>query len=69
MPRKQKAVALTAAVLSTSMFWLFPAPAQAVCVDDSNPDPIHGCSMCYPTYEDVGPVRVPTGYYCLHNEP
>jgi hypothetical protein len=66
--RKVRAIALTA-FLSASLLWMFPVPAQAVCVDESNPDPVHGCSMCYPTYEDIGPLRVPTGYYCLHDEP
>lgn len=68
MARKVRAVALTA-FLSASLLGIFPVPAQAVCVDESNPDPVHGCSMCYPTYEDIGPLRVPTGYYCLHEEP
>ena len=68
MARKMRAVASTA-ILASSLLWMFPAPAHAVCVDESNPDPIRGCSMCYPTYEGVGPLRVPTGYYCLHEDP
>lgn len=68
MARKVRAIALTA-FLSASLLGMFPVPAQAVCVDESNPDPVHGCSMCYPTYEDIGPLRVPTGYYCLHEDP
>lgn len=67
--KKTKLAALLAAAVTGSLWALFPAPAHAVCVDESNPHPLYGCSMCYPTYEDVGPLRVPTGYYCLHDEP
>ncbi len=69
MATNTKLVVCIAAVATASLWAVFPAPAQAVCLDESNPNPIHGCSMCYPTYEEVGPLLVPTGYYCLHADP